>query len=53
MIRKAVKVGGTLYIALTPTVIDELKIKEGDKLDIKLKRKTIVINKIEDKEDKK
>lgn len=47
MKRKARKVGGSIYAALPKGVIEELDIKEGNLIDVRLKGKSIIITKIE------
>jgi antitoxin component of MazEF toxin-antitoxin module len=44
--------GGSLYIVVKPSIVEELNLKEGDIMDMQKKGKSIVINKI-DKGDKK
>lgn len=51
MKRTVRRISGSLYVAISAAA-EELKIKEGDEVEVLRKGKSIVINKI-DKEDKK
>lgn len=50
MEKTVIKISGSLYVAITAAA-KELKIKEGEEVEVLRKGKTIVIKKIE-KEDK-
>ena len=40
------KMGGSLQITLTPYATEELELKEGDTVDVRVKNKEIIIKKV-------
>lgn len=45
--KKIRKIGGSLYIVLTPYIADKMKLKEGDEVETEYKKGQIVITKAE------
>ena len=48
MVRKIRRCGGSLQVALTPYAIEELGLKEGDKVDVRIKNKEVTITKVKE-----